>query len=303
MEDTALTSLQTLLPMNAQILVLIAVNFVIAVIILAGIKFVCSRLAHVRANHELTIKDTAFATTIAGVILGVVIIMSGVMTGEAALDLDIQSLMIAGYGALGIVLLSLSRFIFDKIAMPKLDMNRQILRGNMAAALMDFSNVIASALIVRAVMFWVNSYTLPGLWMLLAAFVLSQMILTFASYARMLIYQRRYGSAVQTRIGEGNIAVALQFGGYRIAVALAIMAASKLIPYAYDMYFFPLVSWLGASLIMIAVLKIVAAIGSRIILFGIDTAHEVDVRANAAVGVIQGTIYVALGFLISSLMV
>src|SRR5689334_7596383 len=110
MEEETTSTLMTLLPLNVPLLSLIIVNFVIATLLLACIKYVHAAVTHVRADEELSVRDNpAFAISMSGVVLGVIILMTGVMSSEASLDLKLQSFMIAGYGVLGIVLLSVSR--------------------------------------------------------------------------------------------------------------------------------------------------------------------------------------------------
>lgn len=295
-------SLATLLPMNATIFVVILANFALACIVLTCAKYLHAAITHVKADDELAIRDNpAFGVSMAGVVLGVMIMMTGVMSSEASLDLELQTMMTAGYGALGVILLSLSRLIFDKISLPKFHLNNEILKGNMAAAIVDFSNVVASALVVRAVMFWVNSYSWEGLGMVVLTFAISQVLMSIAAIGRIKIYKMRYGSSMQAQLADGNAASAWQFGGYRIGMALAITAASELIPYAYEEFMLPLVSWLLASIVMIIVVKLVAAATTMVLLSGIDFHQEVDKEQNTAIGILQGVIYISVGLLVASL--
>lgn len=295
-------SLSTMLPMNATIFVVILANFALACIVLTGAKYLHAAITHVKADDELTIKDNqAYGVSMAGVVLGVIVMMTGVMSSEASLDLELQTMMTAGYGVMGVILLSLSRLIFDKISLPAFHLNNEILKGNMAAAIVDFSNVVSSALVIRAVMFWVNSYSWEGFGMILVAFVISQAIMSVAAMGRLKIYKVRYGSSMQDQLTSGNTASAWQFGGYRIGMALAITAASELIPYAYEEFMMPLVSWVIASIVMIIVVKLVASATTMVMLSGVDFHQEVDKERNTAIGILQGVLYISIGLLVASL--
>ena len=140
------------------------INLAVAVVILVGVKFMSAIISNVNATHELSEKDNhAFGVSIAGVALAVTIMMTGVMSGDASESFQTEMLLVAGYGVLGIILMSLTRFIFDKVSMPRFSVKAEIEKGNMAAAILDAGNVIATAIIIRAVMMWVESDTLGPL--------------------------------------------------------------------------------------------------------------------------------------------
>jgi uncharacterized membrane protein YjfL (UPF0719 family) len=115
-------------------------------------------------------------------------------------------------------------------------------------------------------------------------------------------FSRRYRSTLQTQLEQGNMAVAMQFSGFRIGTALAITAASELVPYAYDAYLMPLVSWVILSLIMVVMVHMIAWLADRVILADINLDLEVNTQSNLAVGVMQGAIHVAVGLLMVALM-
>lgn len=296
-------SLQTILTLDMSLLPLVLVNFAIAVVLLASLRFVSAWVNHVKAEDQLAIKENpAFGISFAGVILGVIIMMTGVMSSEASLDIQMEAMMVAGYGILGIVLMSLTRLVFDGLAMPAFSLRDEINRGNVAAAVVDAGNVIASALIVRAVMFWVNGYSFEGVLMIIAAYIISQFFLTLVTYAHRRIFHSRHGESMQARIKNGNLALAWRFTGVRIGLALAITAASELVPYAYEDYLLPMTSWVILSLAMTLVITLISYLADRIILSGIDVRKEVETDSNVAVGIVQGAIHVAVGYLMASLM-
>lgn len=296
-------SFESYLLVNTNVIPVILVNFAIALILLVGIKYISAAVSHVQAKTELSVKDNgAFGISTAGVILGVIIMTTGIMTDEASLDLSLLAMMMAGYGLLGIALMFVTRVIFDDLAMPRIKLRDEILRGNMAAGIVDAGNVIASALVVRAVMYWVNSYTWQGLVILLIAYFLSQLFLTLVVRLGLARFQRRHNAVVQHQVGSGNVAVALRFAGFRIGTALAITAASQMVPYAYDEFLLPMVSWLIMSLVIVIITSVVAWLADHIILSDINLELEVDSQRNIAVGSMQAAIHISVGLLMMALM-
>jgi len=297
-------SLGTILTLDINLLPLILVNFAIAIVLLTSLRFVSAWINHVKSEDQLAIKENpAYGISLSGVILGVIIMMTGVMSTEAALDIHTQAIMVTGYGALGIVLMSITRLVFDSVAMPAVSITEEINRGNVAAAAVDAGNVIASALIIRAVMFWVNSYTFDGMLLVLGAYILSQAFLTAVTFTHLRLFRGRHKESMQMRIANGNLALAWRFAGVRIGLALAITAASELVPYAYEgEYLTPVVSWLVLSVIMTILISAFTYLADFIILSGIDVRKEVEDDSNVAVGVVQGALHIAVGLLIVSLM-
>lgn len=296
-------SLESYLLINANVIPVVLVNFAIALVLLIGVKHLSAAVSHVQAKTELAVKDNgAFGISTAGVILGVIIMTTGIMTDEASLDLTLLAMMMAGYGVLGVVLMFVTRVLFDELAMPKINLREEIIRGNLAAAVVDAGNVIASALVIRAVMYWVNGYSISGFMVLLLAYFLSQLFLTLVIRMGVLRFKQRHNKVVQEQLAAGNIAVALRFAGFRIGTALAITAASQMVPYAYDEFLLPIVSWMIMALVMVIITALVAWVADHIILSDIDLDVEVDAQRNVAVGSMQAAIHIAVGLLMVALM-
>lgn len=279
-----------------------AVDLLIIVAILAGMRKLSGAIGNVSSHDELTEKDNyAFGISIAGATLALAIMLMGVVSGEVGMNPANEAFLMIGYGALGLALMWITRKVFDHISLPEISIHNQIMQGNTAAALVDAGNMIATAIILRAVMIWVDSHSLLGLLLVIAGFLISQLLLLAATLYRRYVYARRHGGhGVQNEIEKGNIALALRFSGHRIGIALAVTAASGIVIYDENQVT-SMLTWAATATIMMIALTLLAFLTRKAILPKVDVATEVDEQGNVAIGAIEAAVYVAIGFLLAGL--
>lgn len=280
-----------------------AVDFLIVATILASLRKLAGVAGNVSAHEELSEKNNhAFGISIAGAAIAISVMLMGVVSGEAAKNPLTEALVILVYGGLGLVLMAVTRKIFDHISLPDISVHDEIMRGNTATALVDAANMIATAIILRAVMVWVDSNSWEGLLFVLAGFLLSQIILVAATAYRRNLYARRHGGmGLQTQLVAGNIALALRFSGYRVGIALAITATSGIIIYNDAEMIISISAWMTMAGIMFLVLTLLGLLIRRAVLPGVNVAEEVDDQRNMAVGAIEGAVYIAVGLMLAGL--
>ena len=279
------------------------VNLAIVIALFTSLRLFSGAIAHIDATNELIKKDNpAFGVSLAGVFLGLTIMLSGTIYGDPLSDLYDSALAIFVFGIAGIVMMALTRIIFDKIALPSISLRDEIVKGNMAVSIADTANVIAAALILRGVMVWVADNTLEGMASLLAAYVVCQAALTLTTIVWIKLFAIIYkGRSIEEELRDGNNALALAFAGKKIGMAFAITAASQLIVYEVANIPAVLAAWVICSVIMIVILKVMVFIARKIILFGTDTHGEIMDQRNVAVGALKGMIYIALGMFLAAL--
>jgi len=280
-----------------------AVDLLLIVAILAGIRKLSGAIGNVSSLDELTKKDNhAFGISIAGATLALAIMLMGVVSGEVGMNPAYEAFLILGYGGLGLILMWVTRKIFDNISLPKISIHKQIMEGNTAAALVDAGNMIATAIIIRAVMIWVDSNSWLGLALIIVGFLISQFLLLAATLYRRYVYARRHnGHGIHDEIEKGNVALALRFAGHRIGIALAVTAASGIVIFDHETVTTPILIWGGTAIVMMMMLTLLAFITRKAILPKVDVAEEVDKQGNVAIGVIEAAVYVAIGFLLAGL--
>lgn len=278
-------------------------NLAIAVILFASIRLFSGLISHAgNITNRFTENNLAFGVSFLGMVLGVTIVLSGAIYGDPVHNMMDSVISVGLYGIIGIALMWLTRIIFDKIALPKVSLRNEIEKGNIAAGILDAGNVIATALVVRAVMIWVETNTLDGIKAVLISYFVSQILLTLVSFIRFQHYNRKINDiSLQDAFSKGNTAVALNFAGRRIETAFAITAASNIMVYEiYDLSQM-LIAWLGVSVIMIILVNILSWIADKVILLGINAKEEVFNKNNVELGAIQGMIYICIGLLLAEL--
>ena len=294
--------LNTYFGLTQEYLAVLGVDLIITVLVLGGIRYVIGFISNINTTEELAVRDNpAMGISLAGVVFAVGLIMTGVISGEASADLGEEALTVALSGVIGIVLIFSARLIFDKISMPKLNVRDAIMDGNVAVSVMDMGNVIATALVIKAV--FLSAET--GSWNLILAglgsFVVSQLLLSLASYYRIFLYNKYHGTSLQDNVSDGNIALALRFAGFRIAMAFAISGALALAPLNLNNLIPSLGIWLGAGLVQMILVVLFAFICEKVLLRGVDTRDEVNNQKNVAVGATQAALLAAVGLTLFTL--
>ena len=282
---------------------IIVANLAIVIALFATLRFSSGAISHVRASHELFTKDNpAFGISLAGAMAGITIMLSGTIYGSPENDILHSIVSVGVFGALGIFLMALTRIIFDKLTLPAVNLREQIISGNIAVALADAGNVIATAIILRAVMIWVEVTSVEGIIALFLGFGVAQLLLTSLTILKRKAFDiANKGNIVQDGLNSGNIAIGLRFAGIKIGSAFAIATAAKVVVYEVFGLSVILGGWFIAALMAILAWKILTLIAEKLIFFKVDVSKEIVEQKNTALGATQAVIYIAMGILIYSL--
>jgi len=277
------------------------VDFLIAVTILSAMRFLAGTVANVSATHEISQKDNnAFGVSLAGAMVAVSIMLMGVVSGDAGYDLANETQMVLLFGLLGIILMWITRIVFDRLSFPKLSIQQQIMQGNMAASIIDACNMIATAIIIKGAMTWVDGGLNMALIAVVVSFLASQIIMALATLYRVKVYAKRHnGSQLHTAIEQDNIALSLRFGAYRIGIAIAVSAAFSVIEYIPESLAWVFVLWFLVALILFVLLTLIAIVIRLGVLHKVNIGEEVGEQRNISVGVIEGSIYIVVGLLLA----
>jgi len=284
---------------------IILLDLAIAIGLLASIRKLAGLISHVSSTHELSQRDNlAFGIAFAGGMSALAIMLTGAISGDPGITLLDEALLVLSYGLFGIVLMALTRHFLDKISLPEIAIHEQIMQGNVAAAIVDAANMIATAIIVRAVMVWVDDNSLFGLFAVISGFVFSQIVLVIVTRYRTHVYAKRHhGESLQKAFAAGNRALATRYFGHKVGVALAVTAASGFVPYNEQNIFLASLMWGLISIVITVVLSALAIAARYAILAGINVVEEVDQQQNMAVATIEAVIYMAIGLLLAGLIV
>ncbi len=285
------------------LLAILAIDLVLAVILLTAFRKLAGLISNVSTTEELATKDNfAFGLVFAGGLISLSIVLTGAISGDAGNSILHEIVLITTYGVLGIILMMLSRKVLDNFALPNINIQEEIMKGNMAAAIVDVGNLLATAIIVKAVMSWIDDTSLFGLISVIVGFIVSQVVLILVTQYRSKVYASRHnGKSLQDEFIAGNCAIALRYCGHKIGVALAVTAASGFVIYNDERILMASLAWGLISIVLTIVLSLIAIAARYVILAKIDVVDEVDNQKNVGIGFIEATIYVSIGLLLASL--
>jgi uncharacterized membrane protein YjfL (UPF0719 family) len=275
-----------------------AIDFVIILAFMAALRLLVGPISDVSLTDILSKQDNfAVGITFAGAIVAVAILMMGVVAGEAGRTYVNEITLMAGYGVLAMALMWLTRMIFDHLSLPGIQIHDEIMRGNLAAGIVDVGNMIATAIMVRAAMSWVDGSTFLGLAIVILAFAVSQVILLAATLYRKKVFERRH-AGIRDLTGEiagGNTALAVRFAGYRLGVGLAVTATSGLVVYDPGALILSVAAWSLMAIVLFLVQTTLSIVLRHIMLPGIDIGQEVGEQRNVAIGAMEAAIYIGVG--------
>jgi uncharacterized membrane protein YjfL (UPF0719 family) len=279
------------------------VDFTIAVTLLTGMRFLAGLVGNVSATHEISHNDNkAFGVSLAGAMVAVSIMLMGVVSGDAGYSLANEALMVILFGVIGIALMWLTRIAFDRVSFPGLSIQDQIMKGNMAASIIDACNMIATAIIIKGAMTWVDGGITMSIAAVIVSFIASQVIMALATLYRVKVYEKRHkDSQLHAAIEANNIALALRFSAYRIGIAIAVSAAFTAVEYDPDAFMTVFMLWFAVALGLFILLTLISIVIRYGVLHRVNVGEEVGEQANIAVGAIEGSIYIVVGLLLAGL--
>jgi uncharacterized membrane protein YjfL (UPF0719 family) len=279
------------------------VDFLIAVVLLSGMRFLSGLVGNVSATHEISQKDNkAFGVSLAGAMVAVSIMLMGVVSGEAGFNLANEAMTVILFGVIGIVLMWVTRIVFDRVSFPGLSIHDQIMKGNMAASIIDACNMIATAIIIKAAMSWVDGELQMAIIAVIVSFIASQIIMALATLYRVKVFAKRHGGRqLHSAIEENNVALALRFSAYRVGIAFAVSAAFTAVEYEPEAFMAVFMLWFGVALVLFVILTLVAIVIRHGVLHSVNVGEEVGQQGNIAVGAIEGSIYIVVGLLLTGL--
>ena len=236
--------------------------------------------------------------------MALAIVLTGVSSGAFAATLQQEALQMLAYGALAIVLIKLGHFFQDKVALRKVSLHDEIVKGNVTASIIDFGHVVSVAIVIRSALLWVATDDWHGLPIVIAAFIIGSVVLLLVSQYRVQLFKRtnKSGDCLQQAIVDGNLAVGIRYAGFLIGSALAITAATGVAPYAADNINASLLYWAISAVVSLVAFIILHLVTIKIILSGCDISDEVNRQKNVGVAAISAAVSFAVGITMATLL-
>ncbi|MBU2869676.1 DUF350 domain-containing protein [Colwellia sp. E2M01] len=289
---------------NYRLLTILAIDVSIAILLLGAMRFLSGLSAKVNSTEELAKEDNfAFGISVAGSILALGIVLTGAISGEAAPNYAMEAIGMLAYGGYGLILIKVGRFIHDKVALQHLDKNALIKEKNLTIGIIDAAGAIATAIVIRAVLLWVDGLNLNTFIAITSGFIVAQTMLLIVTRIR----EKQYASnnqedCLQEALSKGQLALAIRYSGQAISTALAVTAASYFLTYDPDTLVMNLLGWLIIGVIMTLLVAILTAIAKWIVLWGINLVEEVDQQHNIGVASIEMATSIAIAMILTALM-
>lgn len=290
--------------LTQELLIYLVIDITIAIILLGAMRFISGISAKVNTTDELAKEDNfAFGISVAGSIAALGIVLSGAITGENADSYLMEIVGMSAYGIFGLILIKVGRVIHDRIALQKLDKTTQIRNQNITVGIVDAAGVIATAIVIRAVLLWVNGLTVSTFIAIISGFIVAQAMLIIVTRIKERQYAKHnQNDCLQEAFENGQVALALRYAGQVISTALAIKAASYFFVYNPDNLVSNLLGWLVFGLVMTLLVAVLTNIAKRIILMGINLVEEVDQQHNIGVAAIEMAISISIALILTGLM-
>lgn len=293
-----------LVGVNQELLTYLAIDVTIAIILLGAMRFFTGLSAKVNTTEELAQHDNfAFGLSVAGSILALGIVLTGAITGEAASSYLMEVVGMFAYGAYGLILIKVGRIVHDKIALQHLDKTALIKEKNLTIGIIDAAGAIATAIVIRAVLLWVDGLNLSTFIAITSGFIVAQAVLVIVTRIRENQYAKNnQEDCLQEALSKGQLALAIRYSGQVISTALAVTAASHFLIYSPETLVMNLLGWLVIGIVMTLLVAILTAIAKRIVLWGINLVEEVDQQHNIGVASIEMATSIAIALILTALM-
>lgn len=296
-----------------QIITLI-INIAVCLLFVLPVRFVLAKHLGVDAKHELDTKDNfAFGVSVAGALVGLVFMLTGVMSGDSlgSYSSEVKSLLL--YGVLGSLLLVVGVLIQDKIVIRDVNLAQQIKNRNLSAAIIVAANMAVVGLVAKKTLTWVDSDGLSGLIPVMAVFFVSQILLAAIAMLRMAVYKSRNKdnmsrgirapSTWQGAIESGNVATAIRYAGQMIATGIVITTTSFLVDGEDLSLVWVIINWMAYSFGLAIVVWLAYRISLPLVLFKVNVVEEVDHQQNIGVAAIEAALFISLAFMVKAYLV
>ncbi|MBL4822772.1 MAG: DUF350 domain-containing protein [Colwellia sp.] len=299
-----MNTLIDLVGVNQELLIYLAIDITIAIMLLGAMRFLLGLTSQVNSTEELAEKDNfAFGVSVAGSVLALGIVLTGAIAGENAPSYMMEIIGMLAYGTYGLVLIKVGRFIQDKVALQHLNKTELIKEQNLTIGIIDAAGAIATAIIIRAVLLWVDGLNISTFIAITSGFIVAQTVLVLVTRIRERIYAKNnQQDCLQEALSEGQLALAIRYSGQVISTALAVTAASHFLVYSPDTLVMNLLGWLVFGIIMTLLVALLTSLAKHIVLWGINLVEEVDQQHNIGVASIEMATSIAIALILTALM-
>lgn len=297
-------ALLKLVPLTNDLWIYLAIDVALALLLLVLMKWLTGLFRKNTVTEELGVKDNfAFGISIAGGMLSLCIVLSSVVGRHVGLGYKDAAIGMLTFGFIGIILVKFGRFAHDKLVLNRVDTVAMISDRSVSIALVDAASLIASAIILRSMMLWVDGSNMNAIIAISTGFTVVLTILLVMTR----IYEARFArdnqnDSFQGALRKGQMALAIEHSGNLLGTAMVVSAANKLLTYHPAGYVSNVTGWLIVSVVLAISLHLTVMLSKRIILYGMNYRQEVDQQHNVGVACLGLTLSIGIALIVNGVL-
>ena len=293
-----------LVPLGSDLWIYLAIDVSIALALLVVMKWVTGLMRKNSVTEELGIKDNfAFGISIAGGMLSLCIVLSSVVGRHIGQGYSEAATGMVTFGIVGILLVKFGRFAHDKLVLNRVDTHAMISERSVSIALVDAASLVASAIVLRNIMVWVNGSDMNAIIAIVTGFsVVLTMLLVMTRILEVRYAKDNQNDSFQGALRKGQLALAIEHSGNLLGTAMIVSAAKNLLIYNPSGYVSNVTGWLVVSVALAIALHILVLINKKVILFGMNFRQEVDQQHNVGVASLGFTLSIGTAMVINGVL-
>lgn len=297
-------ALVKLVPLTEELLIYLAMDVGIALALLMVMKWLTGAFRKTSVTDELGVKDNfAFGISIAGGMLSLCIVLSSVVGRHVGMGYKDAAVAMLTFGLVGIILVKFGRFAHDKLVLNKVDTPEMIAERSVSVALVDAASLVASAIVLRNIMLWVNGSDMNAVIAIVTGFaVVLTMLLVMTRILEFRYAKDNQNDSFQGALEGDQIALAIEHAGNLLGTAMIVSAAKNLLIYEPTGYVSNVTGWLLVSVGLTIALHLLVLANKKIILFGMNFRQEVDQQHNIGVAALGFTLSIGNAMIINAVL-
>nr|WP_203565699.1 DUF350 domain-containing protein [Alteromonas hispanica] len=276
----------------------------IALALLMIMKWLTGAFRRFSVTDELGVKDNfAFGISIAGGMLSLCIVLSSVVGRHVGMGYQEAAIGMVTFGLIGIALVKFGRFAHDKLVLNKVDTPEMIAERSVSVALVDAASLVASAIVLRNIMLWVDGSDMNAIIAIVTGFaVVLTMLLVMTRILEYRYARDNQNDSFQGALEGGQIALAVEHAGNLLGTAMIVSAAKNLLVYEPSGYVSNVTGWLIVSVGLTIALHLLVLVNKKIILYGMNFRQEVDQQHNIGVAALGFTLSIGNAMIINAVL-
>lgn len=292
----------TKLPHDLWVYLLIDIS--LALLLLMIMKWLSGTFKKRSVADELGVQDNfAFGISMAGGMLSLCIVVGAVVGRHVGEGYGTAAIGMLTFGLLGIVLVKFGRFAHDKIVLNKLDTMDLIADRSVSVALVDAASLIASAIILRSMVLWVDGSDMNAIIAIVTGFTVVLALLLMMTRLYEIRYARdNQNDSFQGALRQGQLALAVEHSGNLLGIAMIVSSASYVLNYYPAGYVSNVTGWLIVGTVLSLALLVLVTISKKFILYGLNYRQEVDQQHNIGVACLELTLSIGIALIVNGVL-